>query len=291
MNGYSYPCLGALIGDTIGSVYELNNIKTTDFPLFSRKSNYTDDSIMTMAVASWLVNTDRSLSALEDTLVDFVSRNPYPPLGGYGTEFRKWVFTPERLQDFDGKVYSDGKCHPYNSFGNGSAMRASACGWLARSIEEALDLGKRSAEVTHNHPEGIKGAQAVAAVIFMARNAASKEEIRSYLEQTFGYDLHHICDEIRPTYDWDATCQGTFPPAFMAFFDAHDFEEAIRLAVSLGGDSDTLACITGSIAQPYYTHIPDEIIEKMKALLPEEFWIIIRKIYYCINHGYNYTNR
>lgn len=290
MNAYSYPCIGALIGDTVGSIYEFDNIKTTDFPLFSRRSNYTDDSIMTMAVASWLVDTDRSQSALEETLVNFVMSEPCP-MGGYGTSFRTWALCPERLFDFDGNTYTDGKRHPYNSCGNGSAMRASACGWLANSIEEALDLGKRSAEVTHNHPEGIKGAQAVAAAIFMARNATSKEEIRSYLEQSFGYDLHHTCDEIRPTYDWDATCQGTFPPAFMAFFDAHDFEEAIRLAVSLGGDSDTLACITGSIAQPYFTHIPDEIIEKMKALLPEEFWIIIRKIYYCINHGYNYTNR
>lgn len=291
MNAYSYPCIGALIGDTVGSVYEFDNIKTTAFPLFSRRSNYTDDSILTMAVASWLVSTDRSQSALEEKLVDFASRYPYPPLGGYGGEFRKWVFTPERLCSFDGSTYADSKRHPYNSCGNGSAMRASSCGWIAKSIEEALKLGKRSAEVTHNHPEGIKGAQAVAAAIFMSRNAASKEEIRSYLEQTLGYDLHHTCDEIRSSYDWDATCQGTFPPAFMAFFDANDFEEAVRLAVSLGGDSDTLACITGSIAQPYFTHIPDEIIEKMKALLPEEFWIIIGKIYYCINHGYEYVCR
>lgn len=284
MNGHSYPCLGALIGDTIGSVYELNNIKTTDFPLFSRKSNYTDDSIMTMAVASWLVNTDRSLSALEDTLVDFASRNPYPPLGGYGTEFRKWVFTPERLQDFDGKVYSDGKRHPYNSFGNGSAMRASACGWLARSIEEALDLGKRSAEVTHNHLEGIKGAQAVSAAIFMARQGESKEAIRDYIERTFGYDLQHTCDEIRPSYHWESSCQGTVPPALIAFFDSHDFESAIRLAVSLGGDSDTLACITGGIAQAYYNEIPNEIVERMQSLLPKEFWQVIEALYVTLQN-------
>lgn len=284
MNGYSYPCLGALIGDTIGSVYELNNIKTTDFPLFSRKSNYTDDSIMTMAVASWLVNTDRSHSALEETLVDFASRNPYPPLGGYGTEFRKWVFTPERLQDFDGKVYSDGKRHPYNSFGNGSAMRASACGWLARSIEEALDLGKRSAEVTHNHLEGIKGAQAVSAAIFMARQGESKEAIRDYIERTFGYDLQHTCDEIRPSYHWESSCQGTVPPALIAFFDSHDFESAIRLAVSLGGDSDTLACITGGFAQAYYNEIPNEIVERMQSLLPKEFWQVIEALYVTLQN-------
>ncbi len=290
VNAYVYPCIGALIGDTVGSVYEFDNIKTTDFPLFSRRSNYTDDSILTMAVASWLVYTDRSQSALEEKLVDFAMRTPCP-MGGYGESFRSWAFCPERLRDFDGKAYEDGKRHPYNSCGNGSAMRASACGWLANSIEEALDLGKRSAEITHNHPEGIKGAQAVAAAIFMVRDAADKEEIRNYLEQTFGYDLHHTCDEIRPSYDWDATCQGTVPPAFMAFYDANSFEEAIRLAVSLGGDSDTIACITGSIAQLYYNDISDDILRKMKALLPEEFWDIMRKIYYCKNHGYSYINR
>lgn len=284
MNAYRFPCLGALIGDTIGSVYEFDNIKTTDFPLFSRKSNYTDDSIITMAVASWLTQTDRSQDALEEKLVDFAMRTPCP-MGGYGESFRLWAFCPERLRDFDGNLFEDGKRHPYNSCGNGSAMRASACGWVARTLDEALDLGKRSAEITHNHPEGIKGAQAVAAAIFMARKAESKEDIRSYLEKTFGYDLHHTCDEIRSSYGWDATCQGTVPQAFIAFFDASNFEEAIRLAVSLGGDTDTLACITGSIAQPYYTDISDEIINKMKSLLPLEFWIIINKIYYCINHG------
>lgn len=284
MNAYRFPCLGALIGDIVGSVYEFDNIKTTDFPLFSRKSNYTDDSVMTMAVASWLTQTDRSQAALEEKLVDFAMRTPCP-MGGYGESFRVWALFPERLRDFDGNLFEDGKRHPYNSCGNGSAMRASVCGWVARTLDEALDLGKRSAEITHNHPEGIKGAQAVAVAIFMARKAESKEDIRSYLEKTFGYDLHHTCDEIRSSYDWDATCQGTVPQAFMAFFEANNFEEAIRLAVSLGGDTDTLTCITGSIAQPYYTDISDEIISRMKSLLPPEFWIIINKIYYCINHG------
>lgn len=287
MNAYRFPCLGALIGDVVGSIYEFDNIKTKEFPLFSRKSNYTDDSIMTIAVASWLTETNRSQSALEDKLVDYAMRTPCP-MGGFGEEFRKWLFCPERLQNFDGNTYEDGLRHPYNSCGNGSAMRVSACGWVAKSIDEALDLAKRSAEITHNHPEGIKGAQAVAAAIFMARNAESKEDIRTYLEKTFGYDLHHTCDEIRSSYDWDATCQGTVPPAFMAFFDANNFEEAIRLAVSLGGDSDTIACITGSIAQPYYTDISDEIIRHMKGLLPQDFWIIINKIYYCIHRGYEY---
>ena len=283
MKTYQYPCIGAIIGDTIGSIYEFDNIKTTDFPLFSRKSNYTDDSIMTMAVASWLTGTDRSQAALEEKLVDFAMSTPCP-MGGYGESFRTWAFCPERLRDFKGNLFEDGNRHPYNSCGNRSAMRASACGWVARSIEEALDLGKRSAEITHNHPEGIKGAQAVAAAIFLARNAESKEDIRAYLEKTFGYDLRHTCEEIRPYYEWDATCQGTVPSALLAFFDSHDFEESIRLAISLGGDSDTLACITGSIAQAYYNDIPDEIVERMQSLLPNEFWNIINKIYCCINH-------
>ena len=278
MDTYQFPCLGALIGDTVGSVYEFDNIKTTDFqPLFDQRAEYTDDSIMTIAVADWLCSSDRSQEMLENRLVFWAMHFPCP-MGGYGGGFRTWLFNPERLRDFEGKVYKDGKRHPYNSFGNGSAMRASACGWAAHSIEEALDLGKRSAEITHNHPEGIKGAQATAAAIFMARQGATKEAIREYVEKMFGYDLQHTCEEIRPFYDWESSCQGTVPPAFMAFFDSHDFEKSIRLAVSLGGDSDTLACITGGIAQAYYREIPDEIIEQMQLRLPKEFWDVMAQI-------------
>ena len=280
MKTNQFPSLGALIGDTVGSVYEFDNTKRTDFPLFSHQSDYTDDSIMTIAVADWLANTDRSQASLEDRLVFWAKHYPCP-MGGYGGSFRRWLFKPEALCDFDDmgdKVSTrDSGRHPYNSFGNGSAMRASACGWVARSIDEALDLGKRSAKITHNHPEGIKGAQAVAVAIFLARQGESKEAIRDAIEQRFGYDLHHTCDEIRPTYDWESSCQGTVPPAFMAFFDSHDFEESIRLAVSLGGDSDTLACITGSIAQAYYNEIPDSIIAEMQKRLPKEFWDVMEK--------------
>lgn len=179
MDTSKFPCLGAIIGDTVGSVYEFDNIKTTDFqPLFDRRAEYTDDSIMTIAVADWLVNTDRSQEQLEDRLV-YWAKHYQCPMGGYGGGFRTWLFSPGRLYDFKGNVYEDGKRHPYNSYGNGSAMRASACGWAAKSIEEALDLGKRSAEITHNHPEGIKGAQATAAAIFMAHLGETKEAIRS----------------------------------------------------------------------------------------------------------------
>ena len=272
MDTSKYPCLGALIGDTVGSIYEFDNIKSVDFqPLFDKRAEYTDDSIMTIAVADWLAHTGRTRDELEYRLVYWAEHFPCP-MGGYGGGFRTWLFSPERLCDFKGNRYNDGRRHPYNSYGNGSAMRASACGWAAHSLEEALDLGKRSAEITHNHPEGIKGAQATAAAIFMARQGESKDAIRTYIEQTFGYDLQHTCDEIRPTYDWEASCQGTVPPALIAFFDSHDFEESIRLAVSLGGDSDTLACITGGIAQAYYKEIPDEIINEMKMRLPKEFW-------------------
>ena len=277
MNAYRFPCLGALIGDTIGSIYEFDNIKTTDFPLFSRKSNYTDDSIMTMAVASWLTQTDRSQAALEEKLVDFAMRTPCP-MGGYGESFRLWAFCPERLRDFDGNLFEDGKRHPYNSYGNGSAMRASACGWVARTLEEALDLGKRSAEITHNHPEGIKGAQSTAAAIFMARNGSSKEAIRSYITEKYGYNLNRTCNEIRPVYHWESSCQGTVPEAMVAFFDSTDFESAIRLAVSLGGDSDTLACITGGIAEAFYKEIPTPIATGIWSLLPEDFKAILKEM-------------
>lgn len=281
MKTYQFPCLGAIIGDTVGSVYEFANTKRTDFPLFSLESDYTDDSIMTIAVADWIANTDRSQKALEEKMVSWAKHNPCP-MGGYGGGFLRWLFMPEELADYnenDEYEYT-GKTerHPYNSWGNGSAMRASACGWVANSIEEALDLGKRSAEITHNHPEGIKGAQAVAAAIYIARKGESKEAIREYIERTFGYDLQHTCDEIRPTYGWEASCQGTVPPALIAFFDSHDFEDAIRLAVSLGGDSDTLACITGGIAQAYYKEIPDFIIAEMRKRLPEEFWTVMEKL-------------
>ena len=266
-----YPCLGAIVGDTVGSVYEYKNIDHTHFALFSSKSNYTDDSIMTIAVADWLVSTDRSPKALEEKLVLWASKYPRPK-GGYGGMFRAWLFGPGNEER-----------HPYNSWGNGSAMRASACGWVAHSLEEALDLGKRSAEITHNHPEGIKGAQAVAAAIFLARQGETKEAIRDYIEQQFGYDLHTTCDAIRPTYGWEASCQGTVPPAFVAWLDSTDFESAVRLAVSLGGDSDTLACITGSIAQAFYNDIPDPIIQEMRTILPEEFWDVMNRLSDCID--------
>ena len=260
--------LGAIIGDTVGSVYEFNNIKTTEFPLFDPRSNYTDDSVMTMAVADWLLNDPQhGMDTLEASFLSFAKKYPCP-MGGYGHGFYRWLFEPESFRD--------GIRHPYNSFGNGAAMRCSANGWMFNTLEETERVAGLSAAITHNHPEGIKGAQSTAAAIFMARNGKSKEEIRNYISTKYGYNLNRTCDEIRPVYDWDASCQGTVPEAMVAFLDSTDFESAIRLAVSLGGDSDTLACITGGIAEAFYKTIPDGIALKIWELLPEDFKTILR---------------
>ena len=257
--------LGAIIGDTVGSVYEFNNIKTTDFPLFRPQSNYTDDSIMSIAVANWLLTDPKhGLDTLEKSLVDFAKKYPCP-MGGYGGMFKIWLFGYDKRQ-------------PYNSWGNGSAMRASALGWMFDTIEETERVAKKSAEITHNHPEGIKGAQATAAAIFMARKGKSKSEIKDYISKTYCYDLNRTCDEIRRVYKWDSSCQGTVPEAICAFLDSTDFESAIRLAVSLGGDSDTLACITGGIAEAYYKEIPDEIATTMWEKLPNDFKVILKEL-------------
>lgn len=258
--------LGSIIGDTAGSVYEFNNIKTMDFPFFSEKSDYTDDSIMTMAVADWLLkDPTHGMDTLEASLISFAKKYPCP-MGGYGGMFFRWLFR------------SDGKREPYNSWGNGSAMRASANGWMFDTLEETERVAGLSAAITHNHPEGIKGAQSTAAAIFMARNGSSKETIRSYITDKYGYNLNRTCDEIRPVYHWESSCQGTVPEAMVAFFDSTDFESAIRLAISLGGDSDTLACITGGIAEAFYKEIPDTIVKGIWSLLPEDFKAILKEM-------------
>ncbi len=260
--------LGAIIGDTVGSVYEFHNIKTTDFPLFDPQSNYTDDSIMTMAVADWLLtDPQHGMDTLETSFLNFAKKYPCP-MGGYGGGFYRWLFEPE--------TFENGKRRPYNSFGNGAAMRCSANGWMFESLEETERVAGLSAAITHNHLEGIKGAQSTAAAIFMARNGKSKEKIRDYISTKYGYNLNRTCDEIRAVYDWDSSCQGTVPEAMVAFLDSTDFESAIRLAVSLGGDSDTLACITGGIAEAFYKTIPECIALKIWELIPEDFKVIFR---------------
>ena len=270
--------LGAIIGDTVGSVYEFDNIKTTQFPLFDPRCSYTDDSILTMAVAQWLLtDPQHGMDTLETIFLDFAQKYPCP-MGGYGGGFSRWLFHPEKLGDYDGDGTLQGNRHPYNSFGNGAAMRCSANGWMFDTLEETERVAGLSAAITHSHPEGIKGAQSTAAAIFMARNGKNKEEIREYISAKYGYNLNRTCNEIRPVYDWDSSCQGTVPEAMVAFFDSTDFESAIRLAVSLGGDSDTLACITGGIAEAFYKKIPNGMALKIWSLIPEDFKDILRKM-------------
>ncbi len=271
--------LGAIIGDTVGSHYEFNNTKDYKFQMFHKDSCYTDDSIMTVAVANWLLSDPgHTFQALEDSMVLFGRECPCP-MGGYGGMFRRWLFFPETLLSKGEPLYESATGrYPYGSFGNGSAMRVSPVGWFFDSLEKTMEVAKLSAEITHNHPEGIKGAQATAAAIFLARTGKTKEEIRSFIEDTFGYELQKSWDYWHPIYRWDETCQGTVPQAIIAFLDSTDFEDAIRKAVSLGGDSDTLACITGGIAEAFYKEIPAYMVERTEARFPEVFRKVIAEL-------------
>lgn len=223
--------IGALTGDIVGSIYEWNNIKTTEFPLFQDHCRFTDDSVMTVALAEAIM-TGESYGAL---MKRYFRR--YPD-AGYGKNFLAWA----RSEDDT----------PYHSWGNGAAMRISPAAWAFDTLTQVLAKAEEYSVVTHDHPEGVKGAQATAAAVFLGRNGASKDEIRAYVTEHFHYDLSRSCDEIRPCYTFDVSCQGTVPQALIAFLESNDFESAIRLAISLGGDSDTLAGITGGIAQAYY---------------------------------------
>ena len=240
--------LGAIVGDIVGSPYEFdeNNIKTTKFPLFTDKSVFTDDTVMTVAVARALMDTYGSDDAtIENALtmqMRALGRNY--PARGYGGMFQAWLLVDT--------------AEAYNSYGNGSAMRVAAAGWLYRTLEETLHAAELTARVTHNHPEGIKGAQAIAAAIFLARLHLPKDDIRAYLSKTFEYDLTRTLKEIRPTYKMDETCQGSVPEAITAFLEGNGFVDVIRKAVSIGGDSDTIACMAGSIAEAYYG-IPEQV--------------------------------
>lgn len=268
--------LGAIIGDIVGSVYEFDNTKRMDFPFFSQRSTYTDDSIMTIAVADWLLTDDgRTHESLEKIMVRYADAHPFP-MGGYGGGFSQWLFRPEMLVDYKTGDKA-GRRVPYNSWGNGSAMRVSAVGWVFDTLEETERVARISAEITHDHPEGIKGAQATAAAIFLARTGHAKHEIKDYVERRFGYDLNIHTDEIRKVYGWEDSCQGTVPPAIRAFLDSTDFEGAIRIAVSLGGDSDTLACITGGIAEAYYGAIPQRIFNETMEIIPEAFRNVLKR--------------
>ena len=259
---------GAVIGDIVGSPYEFdfNNIKTKDFPLFSEKSEFTDDTVMTVAVAEALLDVIEDKITSDDDIktciVDAMKKwgHRYPH-SGYGARFIAWL---------------ENGYEPYNSFGNGSAMRVSPVGWLYDDLDKTRHMARLTSEVTHNHPEGIKGAEATASAIFLARNGASKEEIKEYIIREFGYDLSRTCDEIRPTYHHVESCQETVPEAITAFLEGESFEDVIRLGVSLGGDSDTLTCIAGSIAEAYY-EIPDDIMDNMWKKLPDDIKVVLRR--------------
>ena len=239
--------IGAIAGDMIGSPYERYPMKDPDFSI--RVAGFTDDSVLTVAVASAiLTGTDYA-----DAIKTFAQRHPH---AGYGGTFRKWMWSWENK--------------PYNSWGNGSAMRVSPVGFAFDTLDEVLDQAKHSAEVTHNHPEGIKGAQATALSILLARQGADKKTIRSEIVNYFGYDLHRTIEEIRPSYSFDVSCQGSVPESIIAFLDSNDYETAVRNAVSLGGDADTMACIAGGIAQAFYEKIPEAIVEEvLQKLTPD----------------------
>jgi ADP-ribosylglycohydrolase len=246
--------LGAIAGDVIGSVYEFNAPKHTHFRLFTPNSKFTDDSVLTLAVADALLH-DRDYLAYVRTYAQAY------PHRGYGGYFAQWIYADDP--------------QPYNSFGNGSAMRVSPVGWAFDTVEDVLREAAASAAITHNHPEGIKGAQAVALAILRARSGASKDDIRQETVERFGYALSATLDEIRPGYRFDETCQLTVPPAITAFLESNDYEDAVRKAVSLGGDADTLAAITGSIAEAFYGGVPADIAAEIRSRLPDELWSVV----------------
>lgn len=250
---------GAILGDIIGEPFEFDRgNKTKDFPLFCKKPVFTDDSVMTIAVCDGIlkVGLDADELTMKAGIIEamHIWGEKYPA-AGYGGRFYEWLMRGDIL--------------PYNSWGNGSAMRVSSIGWMFNTIERTREVARWSAEVTHNHPEGVKGAESTAAVIYLARTGKSKDEIREYVSKEFGYDLTRTCDEIRPNYKHTESCQGTVPPAITAFLEGKDFEDVVRTAVSLGGDSDTLTDIAASMAEAFYG-IPEELYAKCVELTKED---------------------
>ena len=240
--------LGAIAGDVIGSVYEAANVKHPNFqPLVHPEAQPTDDTILTCAVAEWVLHGGDLVDRLHDWFARF-------PEAGYGGTFVRWA--AHRLRE------------PYYSWGNGSAMRVSPVGFAFDALEETLEHAKRSAEVTHNHPHGIAGARAVAGCVFLARTRRSKDEIREFAGKRFGYDLSRSLDDVRPVYRFDVSCQGSVPEAILAFLESTSWEDAVRKGISLGGDSDTIAAIAASIAAPYYGGVPSHIRTEVEARLP-----------------------
>lgn len=246
--------LGAIAGDIIGSIFEFTNMKSENFELFGRYAQFTDDSVLTIATADVILNGKGYAEAYKEWGRKY-------PNAGYGARFSGWLRSDNVTA--------------YGSYGNGSAMRVSPVGFAYDTLEDVLKQAKRSAEVTHNHPEGIKGAQAVASAIFLARSGADKEEIKRYVEQEFSYDLSESLNAIRAGYGFDETCQGSVPQSMRAFLESSNWEDAVRKGISLGGDADTIACIVGGIAQAYYKGVPAAVHDRVLALIPGDFLKII----------------
>jgi ADP-ribosylglycohydrolase len=261
--------LGAIVGDVIGSVFEHHRVKTTDFALFNRLSRFTDDTVLTVAIADAILNRQTHSTPIAE---NSHNQNLYAqklkeygrkfPDAGYGAMFKGWLKS-DSLQG-------------YGSYGNGSAMRVSPVGFAFQSLDEVLREAHLTAVVTHNHPEGIKGAQAIASAVYLAHTGQGKEHIKEFVEQKFGYNLRRHLDVIRPTYAFDSSCQGSVPQALIAFLESNDFEDAIRKAISLGGDSDTIASMAGGVAHAYYKAIPDHIADHVLSLLDSGFRQVLK---------------
>jgi len=248
--------LGAIGGDIIGSIYEHYNIKTVDFPLFSEYSSFTDDTVLSVAIADSILHNIDFIKKLKEYYFLY-------PNAGYGASFHFWARSE--------------RCEPYNSWGNGSAMRVSPVGYAYDTVEGVQEMARKSAAVTHNHPEGIKGAQATASAIFLAKQGEGKKYIRKYIEKTYQYKLDEKTEDIRRYYTFDISCQGSVPQSIMVFLDSEDYEDAVRKAVSIGGDSDTIACITGGIAEAYYKKMPQFIIEKVFDILDNKLRNVVNE--------------
>lgn len=246
--------LGAIAGDILGSTFEHHRVKTIDFPLFPEGSRFTDDTVLTVATAFSLL-TDNDFAA------NYRLFGRVYPRAGYGRQFKTWLENTE--------------IGPYNSWGNGSAMRVSPVAWAYETEAEVLVAAKKSAVVTHDHPEGIKGAQAVALAIFMARNDESKPAIKQAITDRFGYDLSRSVDDIRPGYEFDVSCQGSVPESLICFLEGNDWLEGVKLAISLGGDADTMACICGAVAEAYYGGVPADVLHTVRTMLPEHLGAVV----------------
>lgn len=264
---------GAIIGDIVGSRFEFTTNKTKDFDLFTEDVNFTDDTVMTIAIADALIGQDSNdINVIKTSIVMSMLRWGHKYMNcGFGGMFHSWLLGSTNYM-------------PYNSYGNGSAMRVSSVGWLYDSLEKTQTIAKYTAEVTHNHQEGIKGAESVASAIWLARHKYDKEYIKQYIKDTYKYNLDRTCDEIRKVYTFNVTCQKTVPEAIISFLEGNSYEEVIRLAISLGGDADTIGAIAGSIAEAYYG-IPNEFIKKCNKIIPKEMIKVINQFKEKIKEG------